>query len=586
MKTKMAALLAVLALAAGLVAACGGSDGGTSTASGGGGGGESTAAADGDFLNGGFPASVEPTKGGVLKMAMSENIDCWNGLSYYGVSWSVYFFLARGLYGYPDTAEMPAAATMEPQLAADMPQESADGKTYTVTLRDGLTFPDGSPVTAKDVKATYEYMLDPNIQCGTGGPPASGYYNGIVGYDEYSKTMTDSKGKKNPGISGIKVVDDKTVSFELAAPDGSFPRALAMGWAFIRPASTPHKVTDTPPPFVGPYHIKEYTPDKLLVIEREPSWAKNVAAGVPEAADQNNIDGIELQIGVPGDIQLQKIKSNELDLSFGGDVPFGSDVPAIANDPQYKERFFSTPDAAVGYGLFRTDKPPFDKVEARQAVNYALDRDALVKIAGGKLVTSPWSQILSANLLGDQPTDVYTYDPEKAKELVKAAGIEGTEITLIHATDPPGPEAAASQKENLEAVGFKVKLKGLSSDVVYGFLADPKSDWNLAGAGWAQDYPDAITYYGPLLLCGAGSNYGQWCDEAFDAKVKEINQLPPGPDRDAQFAALSTETMQNQAPWWPKTSPRFVSFISENIGNYIWGPSKQYYFGHYFIKQG
>ena len=163
---------------------------------------------------------------------------------------------------------------------------------------------------------------------------------------------------------------------------------------------------------------------------------------------------------------------------------------------------------------------------SRQAVNYAIDRDALVKIAGGKLVTSPWSQILSANLLGDQPPDVYTYDPEKAKELVKAAGIEGAEVILVHATDPPGPEAAASQKENLEAAGFKVKLKGLSSDVVYGFLADPKSDWNLAGAGWAQDYPDAITYYGPLLLCGAGSNYGQWCDEAFDAKVKEINQLP------------------------------------------------------------
>ena len=132
----------------------------------------------------------------------------------------------------------------------------------------------------------------------------------------------------------------------------------------------------------------------------------------------------------------------------------------------------------------------------------------------------------------------------------------------------------------------KVTVKALSADVYYGFLADPKSDYNIGMAGWGEDYADAITYYGPLLLCGAGSNYGQWCDEAFDAKVKEINQLPPGPDRDAQFAALSTETMQNQAPWWPKTSPRFVSFVSENIGNYIWGPSKQYYFGHYFIKQG
>ena len=583
MRMRLAALVAVLALAAGIAAACGGSGGGSSTATG---GGATTSAAGGDYLNGGFPASETPAKGGVLKMAMNQNIDCWNGLSYYGLSWSVYFFMARGLYGYPNTATMPEAATMEPALAADMPALSSDNLTYTVTLRSGLKFPDGSPVTAKDVKATYEYMLDPNIQCGTGGPPASGYYNGIVGYDAYSKTMTDSKGKKNPGISGIKVVDDQTVSFTLTKPDGAFPRALAMGWAFIRPASTPHKITDTPPPFVGPYHIKSYTQDKELVIEREPSWKDNVAAGVPEAADENNIDGIDLTIGVPGDIQLQQIKDNQLDLSFGQDAPVGSDVPAVANDAQYKDRFFSTPDATVSYGLFRADRPPFDNVQARQAVNYAIDRDALVKIAGGKLTTTAWSQILPANLLGDQPTDVYTYDPAKAKELVKAAGVEGAQITLIHGTEPPGPEAAQSLKENLEAAGFKVTLKGLSADVVYGFLADPKSDWNLANAGWAQDYPDAITFYLPLLMCDSGSNYGKWCDKSFDAKVAEINQLPPGPDRDAQFAQLSTQTMKDQAPWWPRTSPRVLSFISNRLGNYVYGPSKQFYFGHYFIKQG
>ena len=86
-----------------------------------------------------------------------------------------------------------------------------------------------------------------------------------------------------------------------------------------------------------------------------------------------------------------------------GGAPIGSDVPAVAADPQFKDRLFSTDDAAVTYGIFRMDQPPFDNVKLRQAVNYAIDRQTWVKIAGGKLLREPWSQILSSNLLGDQP---------------------------------------------------------------------------------------------------------------------------------------------------------------------------------------
>ena len=578
----MAAALVAIAIVA---AACGSSGSSSSTSSGG--GGDTSAAGGGDYLNGGFPAAVTPTKGGTLKMAMNDNIDCWNGLSYYGISWSVFYFMARGLYTYPNTVESPATDEMVPALAADMPSVSSDGKTYTVKLREGLTFPDGSPVTSKDVKATFEYMLDPNIQCATGGPPASGYYSGIVGESEYSDALTKSKGKKNPGISGIKVVDDLTTSFTLKEPDGSFPRALAMAWAFIVPASTPHKKMDTPPPFVGPYKISDYQLDKSVTIVREPSWDKNVAAGVPQEDNENNIDGIDAAIGVPDETQFAQLKNNELDMTFDGSAPTGSEIPATANDPAYKSRFFSTPDAAVDYAVFKTDKAPFDNVQLRQAVNYALDRDAIVKVIGGKLSRSPWSQILSQNLLADQPTDVYTMDVEKAKQLVKDSGVPTPiNITLANFSDAPAPQVSAAMKEALEAVGFKVTVKALSADVYYGFLADPKSDYNIGVAGWGEDYADAITYYGPLLLCGQGSNYGQFCDKTFDSKVHDINLLPPGADRTSQFAQLSTDTTKNLAPWATLDLRRKVSFISDRLGNYIWGPGKQFYFASYFLKDG
>ena len=576
--------IALVAVAA-VVAACGSSSSSSSTADSS--GGATTAAAGGDYLNGGFSAAVTPTKGGTLKMAMNDNIDCWNGLSYYGISWSVFYFMARGLYGYPDTVVAPATNEMQPDLAADMPTVSADGLTYSVKLRSGLTFPDGSPVTAKDVKATYEYMLDPNIQCATGGPPSSGYYSGIVGVTEYSDVMTSSKGKKNPGISGIKAVDELTTEFTLVEADGSFPRALAMAWGFIIPASTPHKKTETPPPYVGPYKISDYQLDKSVTIVREPTWAANVAAGVPELENQNNIDGIEAAIGVPDETQFAQLKNNELDMTFDGSAPSGSEIPATANDPAYKDRFYSTPDAAVDYAVFRTDKAPFDNVKLRQAVNYAIDREAIVKIIGGTLSRSPWSQILSENLLAGQSPDVYSMDVEQAKQLVKDSGVATPiNITLVNFADNPAPQVSASIKETLEAIGFKVTVKALSADVYYGFLADPKSEYNIGIAGWGQDYADAITFYGPLLLCGQGSNYGQFCDEGFDAKVAEINALPAGADRDGQFAQLSTDTAKNLAPWATLDLRRKVSFISNRLGNYVWGPSKQFYFGSYFLTDG
>ena len=584
MRKPLLRVLAVLLAFSFVAAACGSDDSGDNASPNGTGG-------SGSGIADTFPDLTEPTKGGVLKMAMNDNIDCYSGLSYYGISWSLFYFMARGLYGYPNTIESPATDVIQPDLATDLPEVSDDGLTYSVTLREGLTFPDGAPVTAADVKATYEYILDPNIQCATGGPPASGYYNVIEGYDDFTAALTADPAAEAE-LSGIVAVDELTTEFTLSRPDGAFVRALAMGWSFIVPASTPHEVLDTPPLYVGPYKIDEFVADQSLTVVREPSWEDNVAAGVPEEANENNIDGIELAIGVPDDIQLAQIKDNELDITWDGSAPGGSDVPAVANDSAYDGRFFSTPDAAVDYGIFRTDKAPFDNVELRQAVNYAVDRVNVTKIIGGELSRSPWSEILAENLMvgsEDETGEVYTFDPDKAKELVDASGVATPiKVTIAHFADDPGPATAAAVKENLDAIGFDVSLTPLSADVYYGFLADPESDYDLAIAGWGQDYSDAITYFGPLLTCPdgepTGSNYGRFCDEDFDASVQEISEMPDGPDRASAFAELSRTTMEDKAPWWPLTNRRKVSFVSDRVGNYIWGPGKQFYFGTYFIK--
>jgi len=586
--TKLQHLLLVAGLGAIVVvaSACGSSAPSSSTSStSSGGSGAVTAAAGGDFVNGGFPPAETPIKGGMLKAAMNEDIDCWSGLSYYGLSWSIFSFMARGLYGYPNVVASPATDALQPELAADMPSVSADGMTYSVTLREGLVFPDGSAVTANDVKATFEYILDPTIQCATGGAPASGYYDDIVGVPDYVDAMKESDGKSTIGIRGIKVVNALTTSFTLTEADGSFPRALAMGWAFIIPSSTPHEQRETPPPFVGPYAISDYQAGVSLTIEREPSWDRNVAAGVPQAANENNIDGINVQIGVPAATQFQQLKANELDLTLDDSAPSGPQIRAVARNPQFNDRFFSTPDAAITYAVFKANAAPFDNLALRQAVNYAIDREALVTLTGGTLGRSPWSQILPQNLLADQPTDVYPLDVGRAKQLVAASGVKTPiAITLANVSESPGPQVSAALKVALEAIGFAVTIRLLPADTYYGFLANPESDYHVGIAGWGEDYADAITYFGPLLRCGQGANYGQFCDEGLDARVAAISQLPPGVDRTAQFAQLSTDTARESAPWAVLDLRRQVSLISSRLGNYTWGSGKQFYFAAYFLR--
>jgi peptide/nickel transport system substrate-binding protein len=336
--------------------------------------------------------------------------------------------------------------------------------------------------------------------------------------------------------------------------------------------------------------ITNYATDKSLKIDREPTWAANVKAGVPEDPNEDNIDGIDADLAMPNDIATQKLKDNQLDIGDGAIV--GSDVPAIAQDPQYKDRYFSTPDAAIDYGVFRTDKAPFDNPKLRQAVNYAVDREQNSKIIGGALSREPWSQLLAENLLAGEKHDIFpnTPDVDKAKQLVQESGVATPiKIKLVHFAEDPAPQQAQAIKETLEAVGFSVTLQAVASSDFYGVLDDDKADWSIGLAGWGQDYSDAITYFRPLLSCPGGkptgSNYGNFCDPAFDTAIDTINKLPPGADRTNQFAKLSTDTATNQTPWWVMDQRRKVNLVSNRLGNFIYGPAKQYYFASYFIKQ-
>jgi ABC-type transport system substrate-binding protein len=543
-------------------------------------------------------AEGDAVKGGRLKIGLEEDFDYWDGSSYYGDQWSWNWTMFRPLLTYASTADSVKQNEMMPAVAESF-EASADQTKFTFKIRKGLKFGDGSPVTATDVKATYEYILDPASGF-FDGPLGSGYYNVLAGFDAFTKTEKKGEDKvpaadRAKEISGIKVIDESTVEFTTTKPNPAFVRATAMGWAYIRKAGMPHrhlKPEEMPTiQAVGPYKFTKYVPKKSVTIEREPMWKDNMAAGMSEDKNENNLDGFDIAIGLPADVQLQDVKSGKLDISY--DAPKGSDIQAVADDPTFGKRFYSDPDAAIDYLVFKQDRPPFkDNLKLRQAVATAVDRPALASILGGPKVRAPWAQTLSSNLMaGDtnQPYSIEAADADAAKALVKESGVTDPAITLVHFSDDPAPAAAASVKEDLEAVGFKVTLKSIARSAFYGFLADPKSDYNLALPGWGQDYPDAITYFGPLMGCnsiGGGTNYGQFCDKAFDAKVAAADALPNGPERDKAWAALAQETAKDYLPYTAVMLRLHPSFVAERFGGHAWTTARHHLWSSFYVKDG
>ena len=167
-----------------------------------------------------------------------------------------------------------AGSKVVPGLAKELPKITDGGKTYTLFLRKGLKYSNGTPVKASDFKFAVERLFRVN----SGGSP---FYTDIVGAEKFQKT-------KSGGISGIKTNDETgEIVVDLVKPRGTFTNELGLMFVAPVPPDTPAKdQTPHPPPATGPYVITSSNPGRSWSYERNPQWAKNNAKLMPDAAER------------------------------------------------------------------------------------------------------------------------------------------------------------------------------------------------------------------------------------------------------------------------------------------------------------
>ena len=445
-----------------------------------------------------------------------------------------------------------AGTELIPGLARGLPKIDQGGKRYTLFLRPGLRYSDGTRVKASDFRFSIERLFRVNS-------PGSTFYTGIVGAEAFART-------KKGGIPGI-VADDASgkVVIHLVEPSGVFSYLLALPFAAPLPPATPNEdQTANPPPATGPYVITEVKPGRGWEYERNPVWEQTNSEAMPDLPS-GHVDAIRFKVQGNTSAQVNEVEQDKVDWMKN---PPPADRYAEVKDRFEGSQFREDSTISIYYFWMNTQRPPFDDLRVRRAVNYAVDPAALERIYAGTLERT--QQILPPGMPGYREFELYPHDLAKAKELVAKARPADRQVTVWTINLPPGNEAGEYFQGVLEKLGFEVRLKVIDAATYFTLIGNRNTPELDAGwSNWLLDYPHPNDYFQPQLsgesiLPIGNTNWAMLDDPAVNRKIEELAAQQLGPKQEREYAALDREVMR-QAPWAPFGNLTLGTFVSDGI---------------------
>lgn len=418
----------------------------------------------------------------------------------------------------------PGAAGTElvPDLATSVPTASSDGLTYTFHLRPDIMFgpPVNRAITSTDIAYAFERINTEPLTAGY-----AFYYQGVI------------EGMESPGtpkpepISGIETPDPQTIVFHLTRPTTDFVYWLAfpatapippeVGKCFTRPGDYGRDIVSS-----GPYMIQGaesvdvsscsaikpmsgFDPSDHLVLVRNPSYDPNTD---PSTGRLNYVDAIDISIITSKDDIFNKVQAGELDASWLDPPP-----PAVLNryltDPSLKDRVMTGPGGGTYFIAMNLSTPPFDDIHVRKAVNYIIDKEALLRAWGGPTLGEIATHLIPPFVLSDQLTS--SYDPyktsgeqerlSKAQAEMRLSTYDSNQdgecdasvcsaVVLMNRNVPPWTTMEPIVVADLAKIGIKAIPRELEASAELNTVSTPKNQIPMFFMQWAYDYPEAYTY--------------------------------------------------------------------------------------------
>ena len=520
-----------------IVSACGGGGGGGSSTS-------SSTASQGKT----FPE---------LKVVWGTTDYMDPGLSYRLESWQIFQDVYLGLVAkqYQTCGVGSGCTKIIPALAESLPTSNSDGTDLKFTLRKGLKFSNGETVKASDFKNSIirDFKLN---------SPGIGFFSNIVG-----SAACEGNPTKCSDISGI-IVDDKagTVEIKLSQPQSDFLYILTTFFAAIVPSSTPDKDTENPPPpAAGPYYISQYKPSRSFTVLRNPHYQP--IPGIPTG----NPDKITALMTNDLAQSAQYIQSGQYD--YDENTLPTDRLKSLQQKYGDHIKLWRTP--STYYWFMNQRTPPFDNLKARQAVNYAINRQTLVDLRGGLGV--PTENFLPPTYPQYKKISppAYPYDLQKAKQLVQQSGTKGMTVGVYTISDDDidkkQGEYLAGQ---LDKIGWKTKLHELAGANYFVIIGNQATKAQIGFTDWYEDYPYPTDWFDVLQN---GKNIHQQHNNNnsnvnFKWSNDEIDRLGHLPSSQAfaqkttnDWAALDKKLMVQYASEAPFLNAVITSFFSSKM---------------------
>ncbi|QEO14807.1 ABC transporter substrate-binding protein [Agromyces intestinalis] len=448
-----------------------------------------------------------------------------------------------------------------PDLAVSLGEHNEDATVWTYTLKDDIFFEDGTPITSKDVKFGVERSLDPSISIGS--PYAKIVLDIPEGYEGYYTSGP---------LDSIETPDDKTIVFHLNQPYADFDAVVGQAPFTPFPADAGVTATsiDQQPIASGPYRVTEYERGSTLVLERNEHWDADTDE-VRTAAP----DSFEWTFGLDGATIDERMIAGQGDdrNAIAGSVQASS--IARIQTPEIQARTVQGLQGCTTYMAMNTTKPGMDNPLVRQAINVAMDKQAVKDATGGSQLADIATTILPPTVVGRQDFDLYgtddqTGDPAKAKEMLAEAGYpDGFSFVLDIRNQPKMQAQAEAVQQALAKAGITVEFNLIDTSTYYEVIGTLSQQHDAAITGWCPDWPTGATFLPPLfegsqIFEKGNSNIAQLNDPAVNERMAEIRLMTDVDEANAAWGALDEQIME-LAPQVPMLYEKTVMVLGSNI---------------------
>ncbi|MCY3655854.1 MAG: peptide ABC transporter substrate-binding protein [Chloroflexi bacterium] len=397
--------------------------------------------------------------------------------------------------------------TITPELNIELDlaesfEVSDDGLVYTFTLRDDIFFHQGRRVTAEDVQWSLERAASRELA----SPTALGYLGDIIGVRERFYEGAES-------ITGIEVIDDRTIQFTIDAPKPYFLAKLTYPTAFIvdrqQIEANPRGWTRRPNG-TGPYRLQEWRLGQRIVLQANPRYH----LGAPSIR--------EVLYELSGGSTLTRFENGELDIAFisVNDIDRARD-PESDIGPLYQV----FPQFTISYLALNTNVPPFDDVNVRRALGFSIDRTLIAEVTFNNML-APATGILMPQLPGYTPDDkTFQFDPDEARRLLAASKYGSPEnLPEIVLTEVGGGaegriDTQAFIQQWREELGIEVRIE--QTDFATILARQDEGSLQMFNAGWIMDYPDPEDILDLKFYSGSALNDVNYNNAEVDAILEE-----------------------------------------------------------------